>query len=468
MVTEVDGIRVIEDDIPQHWQLATFQQLLDDGSLELVQDGNHGGSYPKPGEFEATGIPLVTGADLNDGIIDLHGCKFLNPEAAKRLRIGFAKQGDVLLTHKGTMGKTAIVPALEWPYIILNPQLTLYRVSPQKRLNNRFLKFFFESKPFQAFLERISGISTISTLSLTTQKSLEIPIPPIAEQKAIAAVLGALDDKIEMNRRMNATLKAMAQALFQSWFVDFDPVRAKLDGRQPTGLDSATAALFPNEFEDSELGHIPKGWKVGTLGTLFGVKSDCVLTGPFGSNLHASDYSDEGVPLILVKHVNDGRIIEDRLPLVGVNKVTELARYRLKLGDIVFTRVGAVGRTGYVHPRNVGWLISGQTLRVRIPNWGVLHPRYLAQVYLDPAFIAMVEGHSLGTTRPSLNTKLLRDFRFLIPPSTLTNRFAEIVTPFDEQRQHLDAQSRTLATLRDTLLPKLLSGDLSVKATCAA
>ena len=87
-------------------------------------------------------------------------------------------------------------------------------------------------------------------------------VPPLAEQKAIAAVLGALDDKIELNRRMNATLEAMARALFQSWFVDFDPVRAKLDGRQPPGLDPATAALFPNEFEDSELGHIPKGWSV--------------------------------------------------------------------------------------------------------------------------------------------------------------------------------------------------------------
>ena len=88
----------------------------------------------------------------------------------------------------------------------------------------------------------------------------------LAEQKAIAAVLGALDDKIELNRRMNATLEAMARALFQSWFVDFDPVRAKLDGRQPTGLDPATAALFPNEFEDSELGPIPKGWHVGDAG----------------------------------------------------------------------------------------------------------------------------------------------------------------------------------------------------------
>ena len=98
--------------------------------------------------------------------------------------------------------------------------------------------------------------------------NFEIPLPPLAEQKAIAAVLGALDDKIELNRRMNATLEAMARALFQSWFVDFDPVRAKLDGRQPPAFDRATADLFPNGFEDSELGHIPKGWTVGSVGDL--------------------------------------------------------------------------------------------------------------------------------------------------------------------------------------------------------
>ena len=95
-------------------------------------------------------------------------------------------------------------------------------------------------------------------VSATLSERSKFLLPPLAEQKAIAAVLGALDDKIELNRRMNATLEAMARALFQSWFVDFDPVRAKLDGRQPTGLDPATAALFPNEFEDSELGPIPK------------------------------------------------------------------------------------------------------------------------------------------------------------------------------------------------------------------
>ncbi len=103
-------------------------------------------------------------------------------------------------------------------------------------------------------------------------RDFRFALPPLAEQKAIAAVLGALDDKIELNRRMNATLEAMARALFQSWFVDFDPVRAKLDGRQPPGLDPATAALFPNEFEDSELGHIPKGWEVVSLQSLASIR----------------------------------------------------------------------------------------------------------------------------------------------------------------------------------------------------
>ena len=110
------------------------------------------------------------------------------------------------------------------------------------------------------------------TLSRDTFGAQLFPLPPLAEQKAIASILGTLDDKIELNRRMNATLEAMTRALFQSWFVDFDPVRAKLDGRQPTGLDEATAAIFPATFEDSAVGHIPKGWTVEPVGEVV----DCV------------------------------------------------------------------------------------------------------------------------------------------------------------------------------------------------
>src|SRR5690606_15625853 len=114
------------------------------------------------------------------------------------------------------------------------------------------------------------------------------------EQRAIAHILGTLDDKIELNRRMNETLEAMARALFKSWFVDFDPVRAKAQGQTPAGMDPATAALFPSEFEPSELGEIPKRWRASTLGAEAKRCGGVVQTGPFGSQLHASDYAPEG------------------------------------------------------------------------------------------------------------------------------------------------------------------------------
>jgi type I restriction enzyme S subunit len=445
MAGEVEEIRVIDSEIPDHWERATFRQLLKEGSLELVQDGNHGGAYPKPDEFEPTGIPIITGADLNAGAIDLCGCKFLKPASAGRLRIGFAKQGDVLLTHKGTMGKTAIVPPLSWPYIILNPQLTLYRVSQDGRLNRRFLKFFFDGKPFQAFLERISGISTISTLSLTVQKSLEIPLPPLAEQKAIAAVLGALDDKIELNRRMNATLEAMARALFQSWFVDFDPVRAKLDGRQPTNLDPATADLFPDSFEVSVLGHTPKGWEVRSLD-----KTAHYLNGLALQKYPPGD--GPTLPVIKIAQLRKGdSVVADRCN-------TDLPpNYIVQDGDVLFSWSGSLevelwcGGLGALNQHLF------KVTSPEFPKWFY----YLWTLYHLDEFRLIAADKA--TTMGHIQRGHLTAAGVLIPPRPLLDAMTRTMSPLIEQLIANRTQSRTLATLRDTLLPKLLSGELKVQ-----
>ena len=302
--------------------------------------------------------------------------------------------------------------------------------------------------------------STFPNVSKDQLSNVEFIIPPLDEQKAIAHILGTLDDKIELNQQMNHTLEAIARALFQSWFINFDPVRAKMDGRQPAGMDAETAALFPDEFEDSALGKIPKGWEVSSLGKLFPKDNNCVITGPFGSNLHAHDYRSEGVPLILVKHINNGRIQEEGLPLVGKHKLPDLNRYRLEIGDIIFSRVGAVGRTAYIYPRYAGCLISGQTLRVRVSQTKILNSRYLAQIYLEPSFIKMVEGHALGTTRLSLNTKLLQSFQFIVPPIAVQNKFVQLINSFDLQIQANLSETKLLIHIRDPLLPKLLSGQV--------
>jgi type I restriction enzyme S subunit len=142
------------------------------------------------------------------------------------------------------------------PFFVID---TAFYLKPKVEIDPRWAYY-------QLLTQDINGMDSGSAIPSTTRPdfyALAVRVPPLPQQKAIAGMLGALDDKIELNRRINETLEAMAQALFQSWFVDFDPARAKLDGRQPTGLDPATAALFPNEFEDSELGPIPKGWEVG-------------------------------------------------------------------------------------------------------------------------------------------------------------------------------------------------------------
>ncbi len=237
--------------------------------LEII-DGDRGVNYPKQEDFAPTGDCLF----LNTGNVTTMGFSFnergfITKEKDAVLRKGKLQRHDVVLTTRGTVGNVAFFDeSVRFDHVRINSGMVLLRAD-QSKLWPRFLYQFVRS---QLFKEQVTALTTGSAqpqLPIRDIRRVEIPLPPLAEQKAIAAVLGALDDKIELNRRMNATLEAMARALFQSWFVDFDPVRAKLDARPPVGLDPATAALFPEHLDESTLGHIPKGWKAGTVIEVF-------------------------------------------------------------------------------------------------------------------------------------------------------------------------------------------------------
>src|SRR6266536_5183526 len=183
-----------------------------------------------------------------------------------------AKGPGIVIGRSGaSFGQVHYSPVDFWPH-----NTALY-VTDFKGNDERFAFYFLKAINF----ERYNSGSAQASLNRNFIYPIPVRVPPLSQQKAIAAVLGALDDKIELNGRMNATLEAMARALFQSWFVDFDPVRAKLDSRQPTGIDPATAALFPKEFEHSDLGPIPKGWSVARVGQV----SSRIAMGPFGSRI---------------------------------------------------------------------------------------------------------------------------------------------------------------------------------------
>ncbi len=310
----------------------------------------------------------------------------------------------------------------------------------------------------------ISGYLTGSTMPKLTQGNLnQIPLltPPITEQRAIAHILGALDDKIELNRRMNETLEAMARALFKSWFVDFDPVRAKAEGRD-TGLPKPLAGLFPHSFEESALGEIPKGWRESVLGDEVTRCGGRIQTGPFGSQLHASDYVIDGVPVVMPKNLSQRRISTLSIARVKPSDVERLSRHRLEEGDIVYSRRGDVEQHGRVRSRETGWLCGTGCLLVRL---GSEWPSPLfASFALDlPDTRGWIVRHAIGATMPNLNTGILARVPMVVPPDDLLRAFNHSAQPLADGVIAGDAQTETLLGLRDTLLPKLISGQLRVK-----
>jgi type I restriction enzyme, S subunit len=314
---------------------------------------------------------------------------------------------------------------------------------------------------------RAHAIGT-TNLSIAREDFLAFPVPrPSARELTLVDTLDAVDDKIELNRRMNATLEAMARTLFQSWFVDFDPVRAKLDGREPAGLDPATAALFPNEFEDSELGPIPKRWEVKTIEEL----AERVAMGPFGSDIKVSTFQPEGVPVVSGQHLRGTLLNDSAFNFVTLEHADRLKRSNVQRGDVIFTHAGSIGQVAYIPEtsRYQRYIISQRQFYMRC-NRSVISPFYIASYFKTPEGQHRLLANTSSTGVPSISRPVtyLRQLKMIVPPPALLNIFDETVSAIHLKLADNYQQSRTFATLRDALLPKLLSGQLSVATATAA
>jgi type I restriction enzyme S subunit len=291
------------------------------------------------------------------------------------------------------------------------------------------------------YLKQHASGSTFQELSASTLKSLEFLIPPLSEQRAIAHILGSLDDKIELNRRMNMTLRAMARAIFKSWFVDFDPVRTKAEGRD-TGLPKEVADFFPDRFEDSELGEIPKGWEPSTLGSEFNLT--------MGQSPPGKTYNEtgEGLPFFQGRRDFGFRFPTNRVYCTAPKRFAEhgdtLVSVRAPVGDInMATERCCVGRG---------------VARIRHKSGSRSYTYYAMHSLCDRFSRFEAEGTVFG----AINKKQFEGMRWLFPPTLLILKFEEIAFPFDERIEKNILETETLASLRDTLLPKLLSGELRV------
>ncbi|OYO31690.1 restriction endonuclease subunit S [Janthinobacterium sp. PC23-8] len=416
------------------------------------------GSQLHTSDYQQSGAPVVMPTNIGDGGIITNGIARVGESDVARLAQHKLQLGDVVFSRRGDVTKNALVRSREVGWLCGTGCLKV-RLGDESVATAKFISHCLRAPDTKDWLIRHAVGATMPNLNTGILSAVPISLPPMGIQLAIVDMLDALDDRISLLRETNATLEAIAQALFKSWFVDFDPVRAKLDGRVPEGMDEATAALFPATFDESEIGMVPKGWRVTTLGSICKDSGGAIQTGPFGSQLHASDYLDIGVPVVMPQDLAGRRVQVEKIARVGDDDVRRLSRHWLRTGDIVFSRRGDVGRHALVGVRESGWLCGTGCLLVR-PGQSWPSATYLS-LALDRADAKeWLLRHAVGATMPNLNTGILSAVPIMRADDLILQAFDEIVCRLDDRISHGHANIRALVELRDTLLPRLISGQL--------
>ena len=323
-------------------------------------------------------------------------------------------------------------------------------VADESRCDLHFIEYTFRHLK-QQIQHEASG-SVQDNINLATLERLRFPLPPLPEQRAIAHILGTLDDKIELNRRMNETLEAMARALFKSWFVDFDPVRAKAERRDP-GLPKRLADLFPDRFEDSELGEIPAGWTALPLYD--------VATYINGAAYAAFQPNDErrGLPIIKIAELKAGVT-----PQTKFSDVQMPEKYRISHGDILFSWSGNPDTSieTFVWPHYPAWL-NQHIFRV-VPHYQVERAFVLSTLkHLKPDF-AEIARNKQTTGLGHVTAADMKRLLVARPDDRVMRAWSAIAGPFLGRAFQTEVENRSLSILRDTLLPRLISGELRCRA----
>ena len=403
---------------------------------------------------------LLRGDNVAQGHLRWDGAKRWPAEAAALMANFWLREGDVVLA----MDRPWIEAGLKFSSVQRTdvPALLVQRVARLrggKDLDTRFLKHVIGCRDFSDYVLSIQTGTAVPHISAQQIEDYEFCLPPLHEQSTIAHILGTLDDKIELNRRMNATLEAMARALFKSWFVDFDPVYAKIEGLD-TGLPKHIGDLFPSKMVDSKLGKIPEGWEITPF-------SECVdvVRGLSYKGIHLSS---DGVPMHNLNSICEGGgYKQDGLKgYDGEHNSQHVAR----AGDLIVANTeqghdrlligyAAIVPTSFVNET----LFSHHIYRVRPKGCIALTSDYLCQLLNTRIMHEIVSGFANGTTVNMLPMDALQTPQIVVPARPVLAAFNDLAEATRRRQEDMIDESRTLAALRDALLPNLISGDLRVR-----
>jgi type I restriction enzyme S subunit len=410
-------------------------------SLQTGPFGSQLHSY----DYVEEGVPVIPTEGIQQGRIDHSVLPKITDKKCAELERHRVHKDDILFARRGAQatGRTALIRKSEAGFICGTGAIRA-RVEDRDILDPKFLAWFLSTPSTVTWIREQAIGATMPNLNTSIIGRIKVPLLPLPEQREIAAILGALDDKIELNRKMAATLEAMARALYRSWFVDFDPVTARAEGRAPAHMPPATAALFPDRFGEDGL---PEGWSLGILGDIARNSrkgADPKTTAP-------------DTPYVGLEHIPRRSIsISDwgRAEDVGSTK-SIMKKGQFLFGKLrpYFHKVGLVPLDG---------ICSTDILVVeaKSDSWR----EFVLSVISSVDLVEHVNAASTGTRMPRAKWHDLANYQVVMPSPEIAIAYSKIVRPMHDRITSMLHESRTLATLRDTLLPRLMSGELRVPA----
>ena len=434
------GAGDLSDPLPSDWERSTLGEVCE-RSGGNIQTGPFG-SQLHASDYRPEGIPSIMPQNLGDNRVIEDGISRIGELDASRLRRYLVRAGDIVYSRRGDIEKRALIGPREDGWLCgtgcLRVRLGENGVDPS------YASYYLGHPAVREWIVRHAHGATMPNLNMAILSACPFVVPPPSEQRSIAHVLGTLDDKIELNRGMNATLEAMARALFKSWFVDFDPVRAKMNGRD-TGLPMEIADLFPDRLTDSGMGEIPNGWTVGALGDIAAAPR---------RGIHPARVSSD-TPFIGLEHMPRRSVaLKDWGTSAGVSS----HKFAFDNRDILFGKLRPYFHKVGIAPVDGVCSTDIVVLKARMPMWSA----FVLACVSSSRFVSHASQTSTGTKMPRTNWDTMSRYELCRPTDAIAAAFHHVVSPMLDRIVLNVHESRTLDRLRDALLSKLVSGELRV------